>query len=61
MAKVYKKTNYTSTALELIDLEAEALDLNKKLVKRLNHDLCTQEIEKKLVYLRARMAYIDRN
>jgi len=61
MAKVYKKKNYTTTAAEQIDLEAEALTLGKKLVKQLNYDLCTQELEKKLVYIRARLTYIDRN
>lgn len=61
MTKVYKKKNYTSTAAEKLDLEKEALSLGKKLVKRLNYDLCTQEIENKLAYLRARLAYIDRN
>jgi len=61
MGKVYKKKNYTSTAAEKLDLETEALSLGKKLVKRLNYDLCTQAIENKLVYIRARLAYIDRN
>lgn len=61
MAKVYKKNNYLSTAAELIDLEAEALLLGKKLVKRLNYDLCTRELENKLAYIQARIAYISRN
>lgn len=61
MGKVYKKKNYTTTAAEKLDLETEALLLGKKLVKRLNYDLCTQAIENKLAYIRARLAYIDRN
>lgn len=61
MAKVYKKGNYLTLSAEQTDLEQEILTLSKKLTKRLLYDLCTQELENKLVYLRARLEYIERN
>lgn len=60
MAKVYNKKNYTERTVEIADLEKEILVQSKLLTKRLLYDLCTDKIESKLVYLRARLEYLNR-
>lgn len=69
MAKVYNKNNYLTypervykaAAQETLDLESEIRVQSKTLTKRLLYDLCTNELENKLLYLRARLEYVDRN
>jgi hypothetical protein len=61
MAKVYNKLNYLSSASEQADVESTIIALSKTLTTRLKYDLCTQELENKLMYLRARLEYLERN
>lgn len=61
MAKVYNKLNYLTPAAEKSDLETTYRTLSKSLTTRLIYDLCTQELENKLMYLRARLEYLERN
>lgn len=61
MAKVYNKLNYLTAAAEQADVETTFRTLSKSLTTRLNYDLCTQELENKLMYLRARLEYLERN
>ena len=69
MAKVFNKNNYLTypdgaykaAAQETLDLESEIRVQSKTLTKRLLYDLCTNELENKLLYLRARLEYVDRN
>lgn len=61
MAKVYNKLNYLSSAAEQADVESTIMTLSKTLTTRLKYDLCTQELENKLMYLRARLEYLERN
>jgi len=61
MAKVYKKLNYLTPAAEQADVESTIRTLSTTLTTRLNYDLCTQELENKLMYLRARLEYLERN
>lgn len=61
MARVYNKLNYLSSAAEKSDVESTIRTLSKTLTTRLNYDLCTQELENKLMYLRSRLEYLDRN
>jgi hypothetical protein len=61
MARVYNKKNYLTTAAEKLDVESTIRTLSKTLTTRLNYDLCTQELENKLMYLRSRLEYLERN
>ena len=61
MARVYNKKNYLTTAAEKSDVESTIRTLSKTLTTRLNYDLCTQELENKIMYLRARLEYLNRN
>lgn len=60
MSKVYNKLNYPDPAVEHSDLAKEFKLLADKLTKRLLYDLCTDEIESRLVYVRARLEYLER-